>query len=116
MTLYTGIDRSTARPLAGEAHLAQSIADILFTPKGTRVMRRDYGSDLPALIDAPISGETSVEVAAAAAEALARWEPRVILRRVEIVEASAAGRLAIALTLEPAGPAPAPSRIQLEGP
>jgi phage baseplate assembly protein W len=116
MTVYRGLDRATARPLGGEAHLAQSIADILFTLRGTRVMRRDYGSDLPALIDAPVNGETAVEVVAAVAEALDRWEPRIVLRRVEIGEATAEGRLALALTVEPAGPAPSPTRIAVEGP
>ena len=69
--------------------MAQSISDILSTPKGSRVMRRDYGSDLPRLLDAPMNGETQVDVFAAAAEALALWEPRMRLIRVSIAAATA---------------------------
>ena len=46
----SGMDASTGQPLTGSAHLVQSIRDILTTPIGSRVMRRDYGSRLPALL------------------------------------------------------------------
>lgn len=97
-----GMGRDTGRRLEDRAHLAQSITDILSTPKGTRVMRRDYGSDLPALIDAPINGETVVDLFMATAEALDAWEPRYRLRRVEIAEARA-GYMHLRLTGEVMG-------------
>ncbi|MEW7978507.1 MAG: GPW/gp25 family protein [Candidatus Sedimenticola endophacoides] len=50
-----GMHAITGQHLAGEAHLRQSIIDILTTPLGTRVMRRDYGSRLFELVDAPIN-------------------------------------------------------------
>lgn len=81
-----GMDRHTGRTLSAEAHLAQSIRDILTTRKGSRVMRRDYGSDVPALLDAPINGQTLTAFFAAVHEALARWEPRVRIDRVQLVE------------------------------
>ncbi|WP_241232791.1 GPW/gp25 family protein [Paracoccus haematequi] len=83
------MSRHTGRMIDGDAHLAQSITDILSTPLGTRVMRRDYGSSLPELIDAPMNGETVVDVFAATAEALDRWEPRFRLSRVQVSAASA---------------------------
>lgn len=83
-----GMDRTTGGPLDGDAHLVQSITDILTTPIGSRVMRREYGSDLPDLIDAPISSETVVDVFQAAAEAIARWEPRFNLSRVQVLDAT----------------------------
>lgn len=97
----TGMARSTGRGLSFEAHLAQSVADILSTPIGARVMRRDYGSRLPRLIDAPLNGETQIEVFAATAEALARWEPRLRLVRVSI-DTAAAGVLQISMVGETA--------------
>lgn len=97
-----GLSRDTGRRLEDRAHLAQSITDILSTPKGTRVMRRDYGSDLPALIDAPINGETLVDLVMASAEAIAQWEPRFTLRRVEIEEARA-GHVHLSLSGEVLG-------------
>lgn len=85
----TGMDRHTGRSLDETAHLAQSIHDILTTPKGALVMRRDYGSDLPNIIDRPLNGETIVDAYMAVAEALDRWEPRVDLTRIEVAQARA---------------------------
>lgn len=94
-----GTSRTTGRLIDDQARLVQSIADILSTPKGTRVMRRDYGSDLPDIIDQPMNGETMVDLFAATAEAIDRWEPEFELRRVEIASASA-GRVELRLTGE----------------
>ena len=97
-----GLSATTARVLPEKQHLAQSINDIMAAPKGTRVMRRDYGSDLPRLLDAPQNGETLVDLFAATAEALDQWEPRFVLRRVEVADA-VAGKLSLTLTGEVLG-------------
>lgn len=91
-----GMDAATGRPLSGEAHLVQSIRDILTTPIGTRVMRRDYGSKLVDLLDRPMLPGFLVDVVAAIAEALDRWEPRFRLTRVSVDEASP-GRATVTL-------------------
>lgn len=85
----SGMDRRTGRRIDGAAHLAQSIHDILTTLKGTRVMRRDYGSDLPGVIDQPLNGETLIDAYQATAEALDLWEPRIELARIRLVAARA---------------------------
>ena len=82
-----GINKKIGERLSGIAHLRQSIADILSTRIGTRVLNREYGSRLPSLIDAPVNAETSLEFYAATAEALIRWEPRFKLTSVRIVSA-----------------------------
>lgn len=92
-----GMNAATGRPLDGYAHLRQSIRDILATPVGTRVMRRDYGSRCPDLTDAPITRALLVDIFAAVAEALDRWEPRFRLARIETRDA-AAGSLELLLT------------------
>ncbi|SUZ33617.1 hypothetical protein ROE7235_03390 [Roseibaca ekhonensis] len=92
----TGMARDTGTRLGFNTHLAQSIADILGTPKGTRVMRRAYGSDIPDLIDAPINGETVVDLYQAVAESVGQWEPRLTLTRVQVLDA-APGHLTLAL-------------------
>lgn len=79
-----GMSRSTGQVLDGVEHLQQSIADILTTPIGSRVMRRDYGSRLFDLIDRPVNDSWLVDCYAWTAEALLRWEPRIKLRRVSI--------------------------------
>ena len=98
----SGLSRDTFRPLDDDRHLAQSITDILSTPVGSRVLRRDYGSDLPRLLDAPMNGETMVDIYMAVAEALARWEPRFVLSRVQ-VESAAAGHAVFRLDGRTAG-------------
>lgn len=81
-----GMNRNTGQPLSGIDHLRQSIIDILTTPVGSRVMRRDYGSRLYELVDAPMNRATLVDIYAATAEALLQWEPRLALKRVRVSE------------------------------
>ncbi len=90
-----GMDRNTGAPLDGDAHLGQSIGDILTTPVGTRVMLRDYGSLLFELIDRPINAATRLLFLAASAEAIARWEPRIRLTRVQFATGGADGRVSL---------------------
>ncbi len=92
-----GTDASTGKHVGGVDHLRQSIRDILTTRKGTRVMRRAYGSDLPLLIDAPINAETIVDIIAESAIAIATWEPRIDVQQVDVDEASP-GRVALTVT------------------
>lgn len=92
-----GINSTTGKALSGIAHLQQSIVDILTTPIGSRVMRRDYGSDLFKLIDSPMNRAGLMNIYAATARALARWEPRISL--TSVVAASAVpGQIVLDLT------------------
>jgi uncharacterized protein len=79
-----GIDRLSGTAISGNAHLAQSVGDILSTPIGSRVMRRDYGSMLFDLIDQPINAVVTALVHAATALAIRRWEPRLRLTHVRL--------------------------------
>ena len=75
----------------------QSIADIVTTPRLSRVLRRAYGSDLMSLIDAPMTDRTVLAAYATIATALEAWEPRFRLTAVAIDNAEADGRLQLAL-------------------
>lgn len=106
--METGISRklNTGRLpiLQAKAHLAQSIADILTTPIGTRVMRPDYGSNIPRLIDQPMNKSWKLKVYAAAAEALDKWEPRIRLEKVAITAVgSAYAELELTYTIRETG-------------
>jgi len=92
-----GLSRTTGTALEGIEHLRQSIADILTTPIGSRVMRRDYGSNLPFLIDQPFNAHTRMLCYAATAMALMRWEPRVRLIHVSIALGDKPGAVVIDL-------------------
>ncbi len=91
-----GINAHTGQPLTGLDHLRQSIRDILTTRIGTRVMRRDYGSDVPSLVDAAMTPRLAMSLYVPVAVALERWEPRFRVTRVQITDA-APGRLTLAL-------------------
>lgn len=90
-----GTHAATGKRLDGMGHLAQSIADILTTPLGTRLMRHDYGSLLPELIDQPFNNTTRLRMYGAVAVALQQWEPRITLTRVGIEAGTAPGSLAL---------------------
>lgn len=94
----TGMDRTTGKVLAGVDHIAQSISDVLSTPLGTRVMRRDYGSLLFELADRPLNRATALLLVAATAMAVARWEPRFTLTRVQMAGDVKAGQATVTLT------------------
>lgn len=83
-----GMNALTGKRLVGIAHLHQRVADILNTPIGSRVMRRDYGSRLPRLVDAPMNRATIMEIQAATADALARWEPELSVESVTVTAAN----------------------------
>lgn len=81
-TQVKGMDARTGKPLTGVSHLKQSIEMILTTLIGTRVMRRDFGSTIPELVDAPANSKTVLLVYSSIAVALKKFEPRFKLTRV----------------------------------
>jgi len=96
-TVSNGINRHNGEKINEWRHVEQSILDLFTTKPGTRVMRRDYGSDIPDLIDRPQDSNLVLEVALAAGVALDRWEPRFRLRGVGIERAGPDGVMAIDL-------------------
>ena len=72
-----GLNATTGEILADLDHLRQSVRDILTTPVGSRVLRRDYGSRLPELVDRPFTQSLRLEIIAETVEAILKWEPRI---------------------------------------
>jgi hypothetical protein len=93
-----GLNRRTGQVLTDWAHVVQSIEDILTTRVGTRVLRRQYGSDVPGLIDAPMTDASLLAFYVAAATALALWEPRFSLREIAFTAAGQDGKASLRLT------------------
>jgi phage baseplate assembly protein W len=80
----TGMNATTGAGFADEIdHIRQSIKDILTTPIGSRVMRRDYGSLIPELIDQPGNAANLLRLKAASIGAIARWERRIVIKRID---------------------------------
>jgi len=80
----TGMSRITGAALPEIDHIAQSVADILTTPLGSRLARRTYGSRVFDLLDAPANAAARVRLFAATATALMRWEKRLTVQRVAL--------------------------------
>jgi phage baseplate assembly protein W len=99
MSGMNGTDADNGTALDGIGHLRQSLRDILTTPIGTRVMRRDYGSKLFELVDAPLNRKTILQLYAATADAVKKWEPRFRLTKVSIASADV-GSVSLDLTGE----------------
>ncbi|MER3383219.1 GPW/gp25 family protein [Pectobacterium aroidearum] len=94
---YVGMSRDNGQTLSDLEHIRQSVRDILITPVGSRVMRRDYGSLLSALIDQPQNPAVKLQVMAACYMALLRWEPRITLTDINLTS-TFDGKLAVDIT------------------
>lgn len=84
MTLYIGMSQGNGKAITDTDHLRQSVRDILLTPQGSRLARREYGSLLSALIDQPQNPALRLQVMSAVYVALSRWEPRLTLDSITI--------------------------------
>lgn len=91
------MDRTTGRRITGIDHVRQSVADILTTPLGSRLERRNYGSLLPSLIDQPDNAHTRLRCYAAIASALMKWEPRLRVTRVGMTAGDRPGQATVDL-------------------
>lgn len=95
MASSTGISADAGTVLSDWEHVRQSITTILTTPLGSRIMRRDFGSNLFDLIDARMIQKNVLAVYSASALAIARWEPRFRVTKASVDEATASGRLVL---------------------
>lgn len=95
MSPATGMSRTTGSAITQADHIRQSVADILTTPLGTRVMREDYGSLVPELIDHPQTKAMDLRLAAASFMAILRWEPRIKPTKLSVGVSSIDGRRTI---------------------
>lgn len=84
----SGMSALTGRKISGLEHIQQSISNILSTPIGSRIQRREYGSMLSELIDQPTNSAVMMQLRAAVVMAIAQWEPRVRLLTVNFTVAA----------------------------
>ncbi len=93
-----GMNRHTGALIGGSDHLEQSIDDILSTPLGTRLGRRDYGSLVPQQLDQPNNPSGRIRLFAAAAMALLRQEGRVRISRVALTPGAQPHQIVLTVT------------------
>lgn len=90
-----GMDRQTGKWTNGLAHLRQSIHDLLTTTKGERLIVRDYGSNLFATIDRPLTDQLVLEIMSEVARVVHQFEPRIVLTKVGVVSKDALTDIAL---------------------
>ena len=95
---YLGMNRSDGLTFTDLEHISQSIGDILRTPVGSRVMRRDYGSLLASMIDQPQTPALRLQIMAACYSAIQKWEPRVSLTTITFERSDTDGGLYVDIT------------------
>lgn len=94
---YQGMNRNTGLGISDTEHISQSMRDILLTPVSSRVMRREYGSLLSALIDMPQNPALRLQIMVACYSAIQKWEPRIRLTAISF-ESGAAGEMYVDIT------------------
>ncbi|ELX0285480.1 GPW/gp25 family protein [Escherichia coli] len=94
---YLGMNRNTGLGISDTEHISQSMRDILLTPVGSRVMRREYGSLLSALIDMPQNPALRLQIMVACYSAIQKWEPRIRLTAISF-ETGDAGEMYVDIT------------------
>lgn len=82
-----------------EEDVAQSIEVILLTPKGAKIFEPEFGTNILKYLDRPIE-EVVPLIIAEVWEALERWEPRIKLLSVDVVEADENGKISLILFYE----------------
>lgn len=95
---YLGMNSQTGLSISEVEHIRQSVRDILVTPIGSRVMRREYGSLLSALIDQPQTPALRLQIMAACYSAIQKWEPRVSLTTITFERSENDGGLYVDIT------------------
>lgn len=95
----TGLSDRNGRGVShlSDDYIRRSVADVLTTPIGSRVMRRDYGSYLPEFIDQPLNAATRLKLYGATAMALMRWHRRSRLKSVRLAVDGASASLQLDL-------------------
>ncbi|WP_150322554.1 GPW/gp25 family protein, partial [Enterobacter hormaechei] len=65
---------------------------------GSRVMRRDYGSMLAAMIDRPQNPALRLQIMSACYSAIQKWEPRISLTAITFERSENDGTLYVDIT------------------
>lgn len=94
-------ERNQIGLIDGDAAIRQAIRVIIYTVPGERVMHPTFGCEIHSLLFAPANEQTAATAERFVREALNRWEPRIILRDVNVTpQPGDLGALMIAIQYE----------------
>lgn len=82
------ISRETGLSVTEIESIQQSIEDIITTPIGTRIMRREYGSTFADLVDQPMNEVLIIRMYSAIYTPISRWEDRISIESLNISKVS----------------------------
>lgn len=94
-----GLNKHTGQTTSGIEHIKQCIQDILTTRKGSRLMRREYGSYIPLLIDSAMNEVGVLRLKSAIVTAVIEYEPRVKISNVDI-DVAESGQAIVSLSMK----------------
>ncbi|ENG2947168.1 GPW/gp25 family protein [Enterobacter cloacae] len=95
---YLEMNSQTGLSISEVEHIRQSVRDILVTPVGSHVIRREYGSFLYALTDQPQTPALRLQIMVAYYSAIQKWEPRVSLTTITFERSETDGGLYVDIT------------------
>jgi phage baseplate assembly protein W len=82
-----GINKFNGKSISGVEYLQQRLDTLLTTPRMTRVMRRQYAGIFH-LVDKPVNKAFLVDLYAATAVSIKRWEPELKIRQITLESVS----------------------------
>lgn len=97
---------------SGSEKLRDNVVQLLLTDPGERVMRRDYGGGLRALVHDPDNDALRAVVQHQIGKAVREWEPRAQVQQVVLARDAEPGTLHVDLTFT-ARPAPVPVTVRV---
>lgn len=97
MSAGTGFDATTGAVISGWDHVLQSMRTLFTTARESRVMRRGVGSDVPRMVDQPMTPVNVIDFYSACARALRDYEPRFRVSKMSVESVSSDGQLVIGI-------------------
>lgn len=98
----------------GADKLRQNVVQLLLTDIGERVMRRDYGGGVRALVQDPNNDPLRAIVQHQLSKALAAWEPRAKVQQITIDPSANSGTFTASVAfVASASPVPTTARVPI---
>jgi len=81
------------------AALRDGVIQLIMTPRGARVMRPDFGTDLKQTLFDPMDPMSIENLKSQIAQTIAKYEPRVVVKQLEVLPQEEQNTLRITLSI-----------------
>lgn len=79
------------------ALIRQSVIQIIMTPRGTRIMRPDFGASVLDFVFENNDELLVIQIQREVRAALGKWEPRIVVTRVDVVRDADQGEVSVTI-------------------